>query len=174
MPVAIRDLLFTAPVAGQYIEPMCVADLSEGSDAQFALEFALFPTGYKQVQWFPIIGIATNSVADAPEEAVLWELLFSFLPFIPSVNPVASFTLTINPVNPTNSDLIVPMLSQRNATAPSGHPNSLAGESFSFTTHVHISAAFVGETKRHEIALKVGDLLSRPPSYFNPNWSLGP
>jgi len=168
MPAGMGSLLFagTPGQAVTYLEPTCAADLATGSDAQLALEAALYPSGHRQVRWYPIVGIATQSAGGAPVEATLWELLFSFLPGVPN-DPTE-----ISPLSPTNSDLIVPAASQRNFGS-AGSPNELAGQGFQFTAHV-AAPGLSGETSSVEIAVKVRSLLSGWPTIFNTSWKLGP
>jgi hypothetical protein len=164
----LASMLFQGTPAnpGPYIEPTCVADLCTGSDAQLALEAARYPSGHRQVRWYPIVGIATQSAGDAPVQGALWELLFSFLPMVPN-DPTE-----ISPLSPANSDLIVPAASQRNLRL-TGSPNELAGQEFQFTAHVAVPG-LSGETSSVEISTKVRSLLSGWPTVFNTSWSLGP
>lgn len=163
------NILFTGPPPnGAYIEPTCLSDLSVGSEAQLALELASYPTGHRHVRWFPCVGIATAELNEAPVQAVLWELLYFFVPLIPD-NP-----LTINELSPSNSDLIVSAMSQRNSSG-AGHPNEMAGQAFSSTAHSPVPAIpLPGETESTPIRVKVGELLSGWPSVYSSFWSLGP
>lgn len=168
MDAGLASMLFQGTPAnpGAYIEPTCVADLCTGSDAQLALEAAIYPSGHRQVRWYPIVGIATQSAGDAPVQGALWELLFSFLPMVPN-DPTE-----ISPLSPANSDLIVPAASQRNLGL-TGSPNALAGQEFPFTAHVAVPG-LSGETSSVEISTKVRSLLSGWPTVFNTSWSIGP
>lgn len=168
MDPGLASMLFQGTPAnpGAYIEPTCVADLCAGSDAQLALEAAIYPSGHRQVRWYPIVGIATQSAGNAPVQGALWELLFSFLPMVPN-DPTE-----ISPLSPANSDLIVPAASQRNLRL-TGSPNELAGQEFQFTAHVAVPG-LSGETSSVEISTKVRSLLSGWPTVFNTSWSIGP
>jgi hypothetical protein len=164
----LANLLFTGPYPnGSYIGPTYLSDLAGGSEAQLALESATYPTGHRQVRWFPCVGIATEDPGEAPVQATLWELLYTFVPLIPD-NPT-----TINELSPANSDLIVPALSQRNASG-AGHPNELAGQEFPFTAHSTVPNVLPGETESTPIRVKVAELLSGWPSVYSPSWSIGP
>jgi hypothetical protein len=113
------------------------------------------------------VGIATENPGEAPVQATLWELLFSFIPVIPN-NPDE-----ISELSPANSDLVVPALSQRNATG-AGHPNEFAGQEFPFTAHSAVPNVLPGETESTPIRAKVAELLSGWPSVYSPSWSIGP
>jgi len=173
MPWEFANLLFGSPLPpGNYIEPTCVSDLSQGSEAQLALEAATFPSGHRAVRWYPMVGIATESIGDAGGQAVLWELLFTFLPMVP--NQPGQFS----PLSTANSDLIVPACSQRNL-ASGCDPNFGPGEQFNYTAHFQINDSngaevLAGETTSEPIGEKVAELLSTWPSFFDANWSLGP
>lgn len=172
MPEEFADLLFSSPIPpGNYIEPTCAADLSVGSEAQAAMETATYPSYHKTVRWFPVVGIATEPPQDAAGQAILWELLFTFLPMVPTEPGNWS------PLSPANSDLIVPADSQRNYLQ-GGQANFGAGENFSTTAHILLTAPgggvfLEGETTSNAISIKVDQLLSTSPFEFDTAWSLG-
>src|SRR5690606_5306257 len=80
---------------------------------------------------------------------------------------------TINELSPANSDLVVPVPSQRNSSG-TGHPNELAGQEFPFTAHSAVPNVLPGETESTLIRVKVAELLSGWPSVYSPSWSIGP
>lgn len=166
LPDPFEELLFNN---GVYDEPTCVADLAQLSEAQQALANAEYPTGHRRVRWHPIVGIATEDPQEAPVESILWELLFTF------VGDTGSTIGEISPLNPGNSDLIVPIASQRNIIDNENinHPNYGIGEEFPFHAHSEMGP-LDGETQSHFIRNYVVDLLSGyPVPAFGHSWSLG-
>ncbi|MFO0829182.1 MAG: hypothetical protein U0572_13665 [Phycisphaerales bacterium] len=163
MPVALQDLLFPN---GVYVEPTCCADLCVGSDAQQALEAADYPAAHRQVRWYPIVGIATQGAGSAPVQSTLWQLLFNFIPAVPTDPPIQ-----ISPGSPTSSDLIVPADSQRNSSP--GSPNEFAGADFEGTAHVNVPGVVPGETSSASVRDKVRSLLWGWPTSFSATWRLG-
>lgn len=150
------------PAAGANIDPTCVADLCVGSRVQTLLESPVaYPGDHKKVPWAPFVGIATQSVGDAPVQGALWELLFAFTPFLPN-NP-----FDIEPLSPANSDLIVSQWSQLNAAGESDSPNANLPWRFEFHTHVSVPVPGIeAETESPVMSQQIGELLSRPRSYF--------
>jgi pimeloyl-ACP methyl ester carboxylesterase len=148
---------------GVYSAPTTMADLTEGSRVQSLLENpSAYPAGHKAVPWVPMVGIATEPVGEAPVQAALWELLFTFTPLLPS-NP-----FEIDPVGPTNSDLIVEQWSQRNADDASDNPHAALGWVVAHHLHAEVGAlgSFEGETESDAISIQIGKQLSQPKSSF--------
>ncbi len=147
---------------GNYIDPTCIADLCADSRVQSLLEDpTAYPGGQRNVPWAPMVGIVTQSVGNAPVQSVLWELLYTFTPGLPN-DP-----FEIEPLSPTNCDLIVPQWSQMNAVDEADTPN--ANFPWRFEYHSHFDTGIpglTGETQSDMISQQIGDLLSRPRSHF--------
>jgi hypothetical protein len=167
IPQGLEDYLFGV-VSGQYIPPTCVSDLQIGSPAQGLLETAIYPVT-TAIGWAPMVGIATESAASEPTQSLLWDLFFRMTIWVPA------WGFNLSPGNPTNGDLVVGQLSQRNAS-DSGGSNSGAGYEFWYTAHVPVGGALTGETESVRIgtlgqsstgALPVSFLLSGPKSQLN-------
>jgi len=126
----ISNLLLNSTNSVQnYRQPTAVQDLAVGSDMQTLLENpAIYPTAQQRVAWHPMVGIATVPASGALAQTAMWELLFTIAPLIPN-RP-----FQIEPLHPTNSDLVVSQWSQRNALNASDAPNNQF-PSFSFHTH---------------------------------------
>jgi pimeloyl-ACP methyl ester carboxylesterase len=164
-PPALESLLFPdGPDA--YCEPSCVADLCQGSTAGSMLGAATYPSTHRRTRWFPVVGIASQPAGEVVVEPILWELLFTWIPWIPG-DPTE-----LSPLDPTNSDLIVSRSSQRNSSGADTHANAFAGEQFSLTTHVSLGSV-PAETTSQSIRNRVAELLGQLPTSFDPSWSLG-
>lgn len=139
--LGIRAVFFgpdTGNPTNDFKYPNAVPDLAVGSKALQILSTSTYPSGHKTVWFHPLVGIATNPIDDSPTEALLYELLFNFVPGLPG-------STAIQPLNPTVSDLIVPAESQRAGT--------LFNDDFPNTHHA-------AETGSDAMATKVGDLLT--------------
>lgn len=158
------DVLYPGGPATAYTEPTCLADLRVDSRVQTLLESpTAYPIEHKKVQWAPMVGIATQGVADAPVQGALWELLFSLIPWLPS-DPEE-----IEPLSPAACDLVVSEWSQRNAFFAGDISN--ANPDWSFQFHIHAGVPVVGsnfqtETESDAISVQIGKLLSQPKSSF--------
>lgn len=157
-----------------YVYPTALSDLSPSSRALQTLSASVYPSGHRQVRWFPIVGQAVPNFK-SPE--TLYQEKFGRV----TRDTLDRYGLGWDDVFLPNatSDLIVAMNSQRNFSSTTPE-NAAAGLIIGGVTHSYLKAEIrlnpsvvvPGEADSVLIRDHIINLLSEDAARFDSTWSI--